>query len=234
MKNDGRIGLLGGTFDPVHIGHLAAASETREAFALDSVWFIPAAIPPHKKKHESGQLISSFEDRTAMLERAVAGRPDFVISRIESERPRPSYTVDTLTLLRRQLGARTKIFFIVGADAFAEIATWKDYTRLPTYADLVVISRPNHQLGKVEEVVRQYFEGYRHHGRECVWRPRECVWLPEDDKKGKIYFLEIKAVTVSSTEIRRMVYAGLPIDRLVPPGVAEYIREHRLYDEKVP
>lgn len=229
MKNDRRIGLLGGTFDPVHIGHLAAALETREAFELDSVWFIPAAIPPHKKKHESGQLISSFEDRAAMLERAVTGRPGFVVSRIESERPQPSYTVDTLTLLRRQLGDRTKIFFIVGADAFTEIATWKDYTRLLMYADFVIISRPSFQLGKVEEAVRQYFKGYRHHAKECVWRPKECVWLPEDGRRGKIYFLEIKAIAVSSTEIRRKVHAGLPIHRLVPPAVAEYIREYRLY-----
>jgi nicotinate-nucleotide adenylyltransferase len=110
----------------------------------------------------------------------------------------------------------------MGGDAFAEIATWKDYDRLLTQADFVVIIRPAYQFNKAEEVIRQCFKKYRYHSRESVW-------LPENGKGGKIYFPETKPIAVSSTEIRRMVQAGRSIQQMVPPEVEMYIREHRLY-----
>ena len=224
MSNPQRLGLFGGTFDPVHNGHLAVAGRVQEAFSLDSLWFIPAPLPPHKKGHHDNQVISSFADRAAMLELALAGSKDFTLSRLETELPKPSYTVDTLQEIRRRLGPEVKLFFIIGVDAFVEIATWKDYLQLPALAGFVVISRPAYQFNEVEEVVRQCFKKYRYHSKESAW-------LPEDGKGEKIYFLDMKPAAVSSTEIRRMVHAGHPIQQLVPPGVAEYILEHRLYGD---
>ena len=224
MSNPQRLGLFGGTFDPVHNGHLAVAGRVLEAFSLDSLWFIPAPLPPHKKGHHDNQVISPFSDRAAMLELALAGRRDFTLSRLETELPKPSYTIDTLQEIRRRLGPEVKLFFIIGVDAFVEIATWKDYLQLPALANFVVISRSAYQLKEVEDVICKCFTGYRRHSKECVW-------LPEDGKGETIYFLEMEPVAVSSTEIRLMVHNGHPIQNLVPPGIEEYILEHRLYHD---
>ncbi len=212
-----RIGLLGGTFDPVHNGHLAVAAAVKKDFALDDVWFMPAAFPPHKKGHE----VSSFTDRTAMLELAVGGRSGFVVSRIEAERPELSYTIDTLRELRRRLGWEVGLFFIIGIDAFLDIATWKAYDKLLTHCSFVVIARPNYRLKTVDEVMRRHFRRHRYY-------PGRKVWMSEDGGE-KIFLLGMQPVAVSSTEIRRLVRTGRAIHDLVPPGVEEYIKERSLY-----
>jgi len=222
VRKPQRIGLFGGTFDPVHNGHLAVADCVQKAFKLTELWFIPAPIPPHKKAGQEIREVSSFTDRAAMLELALAGREYFTLSRIETELPAPSYTIQTLREIRMRIGRDTMLFFIIGVDAFVEIETWKDYPRLPTLAEFVVISRSADQYKEVEEVVSKNFTKYRRHAKECFW-------VPEDDGEGKIHFLEMEPVAISSTGIRRMVHDGYPVRDLVPPGVAEYIQDHFLY-----
>lgn len=212
-----RVGLLGGTFDPVHNGHLAAAEAAKKAFLLDSVLFIPADEPPHKLE----KSISSFQDRTAMLEQALSGRPGFIVSRIEAERHGPSYTIDTLTLVRQQLRTDTVLFFIIGCDAFAEIATWKKYDRLPDYANFVVIRRLAPHNDRFGESIRKDFSGY-------VFDERESCW-GRSGHAGRIYPLAMEPVAISSTRIRRMIASGQPVRGLVPEGVGRYIEEHGLY-----
>ncbi len=131
-----KIGLLGGTFDPVHNGHLAVAKHVLRVLALDSIWFIPAASPPHKSAHEDGREISSFTHRVAMLERAISHHSSYVISDIEAKRSAPSYSIDTINILLQQIGEQADLFFIIGADAFIEIDTWKRYKELPILAIL--------------------------------------------------------------------------------------------------
>jgi len=222
VRKPQRIGLFGGTFDPVHNGHLAVADCVQKAFKLTELWFIPAPIPPHKKAGQEIREVSSFTDRTAMLELALAGRKHFILSRIETELPAPSYTIQTLREIRMRIGRDTMLFFIIGVDAFVEIETWKDYPRLPTLAEFVVISRPAYQLDRVAEVVRRCYKHYR-------YDPAHRVWEPEGEGE-KIHLLAMEPVAISSTEIRQRVRAGQPIDEWVPPAVADYILAHGLYE----
>ena len=135
-----RVGILGGTFDPVHNGHLAIAEAVRQALALSGLLFIPAFLPPHKPTY----TISPFVQRAAMLELAVVDRPGFFVSLLEAEREGPSYSIDTLRTLRQTLGEEVHLFFIIGMDAFAEIHTWKANRELLDQASFVVMGRPDH------------------------------------------------------------------------------------------
>lgn len=214
-----RIGILGGTFDPVHIGHLAVAEEVLEEMGLDCIWFVPAAQPPHKPEYG----ISPFVDRIAMLETAVGLRPDFVISLLESELPAPSYTIDTLKELRRRLAGDTELFFIIGLDAFAEIATWKSYDVLLEQACFVVITRPSHDPATLEYIMASCFAGYVFDSGTGTWT------AGEDSDSGRIYVINMKPRDVSSTKIRGLVREDRPVRGLVPRGVEDYIRDKGLY-----
>jgi nicotinate-nucleotide adenylyltransferase len=151
-----RIGLLGGTFDPVHFGHLAAAKAVHETLKLDTVTFIPAYQPPHKHCIS----LSTFSHRSAMLEIALTSWPDFSISYMEARRNGPSYTCDTLADLRKTLSAEVRLFFITGIDAFQEIHTWKKYHTLLHYADFAVIARPPHEVKSLGSYIAIYFADY--------------------------------------------------------------------------
>lgn len=196
-----QVGILGGTFDPVHYGHLAIAEEARVCIPLDIVLFVPARIQPLRQD----ERISPPEDRAAMLERAILGNPAFRLSRVEFERPGPSYTVDTLSRLRDQYPRGTEFYFIAGSDAFAELPRWKEPERLLTLCRFVVFPRPGHE-GDVRELFLQ-FPGLRQ----------------------RTVFLEGPRLEISGSEIRRRVRQGRPIRYLVPDAVEEYIRSHRLY-----
>lgn len=218
MEEIRKIGLLGGTFDPVHNGHLAVAVEVKKMLDLDELWFVPAAEPPHK----AGYRVSSFAVRAAMLDLAVAGRPGFVVSRLEADLPKPSYTIDTLRALRDQLGPGVRFFFIIGADAFAEISTWKDYDRLLAQADFAVLARPPYTAEVVADIVLKYFPGCRFDDRAGVWKSARAG-------QGAIYLLAPGPYSVSSTLVREMVRSGKPLSGLVLPGVAGLIKEDGLY-----
>jgi len=216
-----KIGLLGGTFDPVHNGHLAVADHVMNTLELDFIWFIPAAHPPHKTGHGDGREISGFAHRIAMLERALKGNSAFVISDIEAKRSSPSYSIDTIKLLLPQIGNNADVFFIIGADAFLEIDTWKRYQELPALVHFVIISRPTYPPRRVGEIINQNFSGYAYDSSRKIWS--------SSANKGTFFLQHMEPVSISSTEIRNRVRKGMGIRGLVPPSVEDYIRKHSLY-----
>jgi nicotinate-nucleotide adenylyltransferase len=211
-----KTGILGGTFNPIHLAHLRIAEEVREACALDEVLFIPAASPPHKAV--AGDIL--FAHRLAMVTAAIADNPRFRVSDLEARRSGKSFSVDTLEELRRSdpTGER---FFIVGLDSFRDIATWKNFPRLFELAHLVVTARPGVELpdplaalpvaARAEFCYDGGLKKLRHRSGNTV------------------IFLEETRLDISSTLIRRKVAAGESIRYLVPPVVAAYIAEHNLY-----
>jgi nicotinate-nucleotide adenylyltransferase len=204
---DRRVGILGGTFDPVHYGHLVVAEEVREALSLDRVLFVPAAIPPHK----IGLAITSAADRAAMVELAIAGNRAFTMSRIELDRDGTSYTVDTLETLARethQAGITRELYFILSAEAVAALPTWRAPARILELARLVVVPRPG---SPVPDLAVLAFE---------------VGASPADER---ILTVDTLALAHSASDIRRRAAAGLSIRYLVPPAVESYICDHRLY-----
>ena len=197
-----KIGLMGGTFNPIHYGHLAAAEECRVRLALDRVLFIPAGEPPHKRR----QSVTPAADRVAMVELAIAGNPHFELCRIEVDRVGPSYTVDTLAELRDLEGPTAELFFIVGMDSLAEIPTWYQPARIVELARLVAIARG----------------GYAVYDPPLL-EPR----IP--DARERITLLPGPELTISSSDLRARVAAGLPIRYQVPESVEAYIRSQGLY-----
>lgn len=199
-----RIGVLGGTFDPIHFGHLAIAEEARVQAGLDIVLFVPARIQPLRQN----QNVSSPDHRAAMIERAILGNPAFRLSRIEYERPGPSYTVDTMALLHERLPRASEFFFILGTDAIADLPHWKDPERLISLCRFIVLPRPG-----------------------CDFDPRN-LFVQFPLLRERVTLLEGPRLEISSTELRRRVRKGLPIRYQVPDAVEEYIRSHRLYVEQ--
>ncbi|HEX8932635.1 MAG TPA: nicotinate-nucleotide adenylyltransferase [Pseudonocardiaceae bacterium] len=189
-----RLGVMGGTFDPIHHGHLVAASEVQSRFELDEVVFVPTGIPWQKGERE----VSSAEDRYLMTVIATASNPRFSTSRVDIERRTPTFTVDTLTDLRTQF-PRHEMFFITGADALAQILSWKRVDELFDLAHLVGVTRP----------------GFRLDGKHL---PDRAVSL-----------VEVPAMTISSTDCRERVGRGQPVWYLVPDGVVQYISKRGLY-----
>jgi nicotinate-nucleotide adenylyltransferase len=190
-----RIGVMGGTFDPIHHGHLVAASEVAHIFALDEVIFVPTGQPYQKE----GRAVSAAEDRYLMTVIATASNPRFSVSRVDIDRPGPTYTIDTLRELCAANGPGDELFFITGADALSEILTWHDAEELFTLAHFVGCTRPGHRLSG--------------------------AGLPAD----KVSLVEIPALAISSTECRARVEEGEPVWYLVPDGVVQYIAKRQLY-----
>ncbi|KPJ98507.1 MAG: hypothetical protein AMJ60_07920 [Desulfobacterales bacterium SG8_35] len=216
-----KIGLLGGTFDPVHNGHLAVANHAMQDLVLDAVWFIPASLPPHKAGHGDGREITGFTHRIAMLERAISHYPSFVVSDIEAQRPAPSYSIDTINILLQRIGEQVDLYFIIGADAFLEIDTWKRFRELPDLVNFVIISRPGFPPGKVEAVMRRAFAGYE-------YEPLTETWSSAHGR-GSFILQHMEPVPISSTKIRERVRGGKDISGLVPPAVEDYIKKQKLY-----
>jgi nicotinate-nucleotide adenylyltransferase len=186
---------MGGTFDPIHHGHLVAASEVQSWFALDEVRFVPTGEPWQK----SARVVTPAEDRYLMTVIATAANPRFSVSRIDIDRPGPTYTIDTLTDLRSELGADVDLYFITGADALAQILSWHNVDKLFALAHFVGCTRPGHAL-------------------HDTGLPAHAVTL-----------VEVPALAISSTECRTRVSVGEPVWYLVPDGVVQYISKRRLY-----
>jgi len=193
-----RIGLMGGTFDPIHHGHLVAAEEVRYAFSLDKVVFVPVGRPWQKDEN----VVTPAELRFEMTCLATVGEDAFDVSRIEIERPGPTFTVETLREFRR-CSPEAELFFITGSDAILQILTWKDAEDALQLARFVAVTRPTHDLSAVEGL--------------------------SDELRARISVLEIPALAISSTDIRSRVAQGRPIRFLVPDAVARFIDEHGLY-----
>jgi nicotinate-nucleotide adenylyltransferase len=196
---------MGGTFDPIHDGHLAIAAAARDELGLERVVFVPAGQPPHRPAGS----IAPAEDRLAMVRLAVAGRPGFEVSRIELDRPGPSYTADTLEALveiERAAGRTPDLVFILSAETFGQLPTWHEPERILRAARLAVVPRAGHQMP------------------DAAWLEAQ---LP--GRASRILTLGGRRVEVSGTQVRDRVAAGLSLDGLVPPAVASYISEHGLY-----
>ncbi|MBE9508182.1 MAG: nicotinate-nucleotide adenylyltransferase [Chloroflexi bacterium] len=195
-----RLGVLGGTFDPPHYGHLALAENGRAQLQLDHVLFVLAGQPPHKPSRP----IAPPHHRVAMVEAAIADNPAFVISRVDLDRPGPHYTVEMLALLGREYPG-AELYFLMGGDSLAEFITWRDPAGIVRQVRLTVMQRPGWEadLAALEEAVPEIRE--------------RLVWL------------DVPCLGIAASDLRRRVREGLPLRYLVPPPVEAYIQAHHLY-----
>ena len=189
-----RVGIMGGTFDPIHHGHLVAASEVESLFGLDEVVFVPTGEPWQKAERR----VSPAEHRYLMTVIATASNPHFWVSRVDIDRPGLTYTIDTIRDISAQRPG-AELFFITGADALAQILTWKDADEALQLAHFVGVTRPGYELSDAH--------------------------LPVDS----VTLLDVPAMAISSSDCRDRVAAGRPVWYLVPDGVVQYINKHRLY-----
>jgi nicotinate-nucleotide adenylyltransferase len=211
-----KTGILGGTFNPIHLAHLRIAEEVTQACDLDKVLFIPAAEPPHKDV--AGQV--SFAHRLAMVEAAIRDCPSFQASDLEIKRSGKSFSVDTLEILRQQDPGGER-YFIIGLDSYRDISSWKDFARLFSLSNVVVTTRPGVTLSNPLEPLP-----VAQHGDFCYAEDTTRIL----HKSGNyLIFLKETHMNISSTQIRTMVASKQPIRHLVPAAVADYIEEHGLY-----
>ncbi len=222
-----RIGVLGGTFDPIHLGHLRAAEEIYWAFGLDQLIFVPAASPPHKRE----QIEASALQRYEMATLATVSTPYFTVSPIELDRPGCSYSIDTIREFRTRYGEGSAIYFIMGVDAFQDIATWKEPRELLSLARIVVIARPGWRLDEVERSMPALQRELLGDPRFKYLRISEIT--PEVAKQAGeprlVLLVEVASLEISSSEIRQLVKEGRSIRHLVTESVAAYIGKNRLY-----
>ncbi|WP_306792813.1 nicotinate-nucleotide adenylyltransferase [Collinsella ureilytica] len=196
-----RLGIMGGTFDPIHYGHLVTAEEARDALDLDLVVFMPAGSPAFK----APERVTSAEDRYAMTLLATSANPAFDASRFEIERAGTTYTVDTLRALRAHYPSNVKLFFITGADAILEILSWRDAHALASLTTFIAATRPGYDMARAAEVVQSSGIGF------------------------DVRYIEIPALSISSTDIRRRVAEGKSIRYLTATSVIGFIKKNGLY-----
>jgi nicotinate-nucleotide adenylyltransferase len=219
-----RIGLFGGTFNPVHLGHLRAAVEVREGFDLDEIYLIPAAQPPHKV---CGELADSA-DRLRMLNLAIGADSDLKVSDVELNRSGPSYTIDTVQHFKQILPAETRLHLIMGLDAFLEIDTWKAFKELLHQVPFIVINRPQAGI-HADEFRWKALEDYLKSKISAEYTFDESRHGFLAPGKPPIHVFEVTALDISSTGVRRLIKAGRTIEYLVPRKVAEYIKFKGIY-----
>ena len=199
-----RIGIFGGTFDPIHLGHLIVAEQCREQAGLDQVWFVPAARPPHKLDRS----LTRFEQRLEMLALAIAGQPSFRTDELEKDRAGPSYTADTVEELRCNHPS-SEFWLLLGSDTIVDLPTWRDPARVVAGAGIIVSGRPGHAVPSAEEV-------------------RAMLRLSEDSP-FRYLAIDSPLIDISSRDLRRRVGQNRSIRYLVPRAVECYIGEKRLY-----
>ncbi|HFD86753.1 MAG TPA: nicotinate-nucleotide adenylyltransferase [Gammaproteobacteria bacterium] len=207
------IGLFGGTFDPIHFGHLRPALEVMEKLSLDEVRFIPANIPPHR-----GQPEHSTEARAEMVALAIQGQPGFVLDACELKRDTPSYTVDTLSLLRQSLGGSTPFVLLLGSDAFAGLPSWHQWERLLQLTHIAVMTRPGEYPRKA-----QFPPGYLE--RRLVDNASDLRQQPA----GSILRVPVTQLDISATMIRELLQQERSVRYLLPQSVVDHIHTHHLY-----
>ncbi len=217
-------GLFGGTFNPIHLGHLHAAQAVRERFDLNGLIFIPSALPPHK----TPAGVADAHDRMEMTRFAISEHPGFSVSDLELKRTGPSYTIDTLSHFKRVTPAGVQLYFILGIDAFLEIDTWKSYRDLFQQIPFIVMNRPG--TGKVSGTETWRIAG--DHLRAVVSEgyqfsvSRSCF---VHDEKPSVHIADVAPLAISSTRIRHHIRTDRPIESLVPEGVSNYIKKRGLY-----
>ncbi|HXV78669.1 MAG TPA: nicotinate-nucleotide adenylyltransferase [Candidatus Binatia bacterium] len=212
-----RIGLFGGTFDPIHWGHLRSAEEVSETFGLDHVLFVPASIPPHKR----GQTTTPARHRLAMVRLAVARNPRFKVSTVEIARPGVSYSIDTVRYFAAKQRKGDSLFFIIGLDAFREIGSWRDFADIFPLCDFIVTSRPGSKdsdpLRGTGVAVKKLF----------CYDPRRKNYRHRSGTR--VFFIRLTDIGISASGIRRRIKDGKSIRYLVPLGVENYIKRQGLY-----
>lgn len=213
MTRRPRVGVLGGTFDPIHLGHLAAARAAQRTLDLDRIVFVPAARPPHRPDSPR----ASEYHRVEMIRRAIDAAAGWEVSELELHRTGPSYTVDTLSAFHDQGLLPSQLFFITGADAFAEITTWYRYADVLDGAHFVVVTRPGFSMERLRDRVPGLAD------RLC-----DTADLA-DSPTTRILLVEAETPDVSSTAIRKRAATGAPLDDCVPAAVAAYISRNHLY-----
>ena len=219
-----RIGLFGGTFNPFHLGHLKAALEVKKAFSLDQNYIIPSAIPPHK----NNLGLVKAGDRREMIRQAVSNHPGLVVSDIELKRSGPSYTIDTVNHFKSTFSEGTRLYLIVGLDAFLEIDTWKSYHDLLRIIPFIVMERPDpkwkdssRQRQVLEEFLKcRISKGYN-------FSSSRFGYFHAD--KQPIFISKLRLLDISSSAIRELIKAGGSIQSLVPPKVESFIKSKGLY-----
>ena len=210
-----RLGILGGTFDPIHLGHLRLAEEVGEGFRLDKVYLLPAASPPHK----GGKTVIPFHHRFEMAKLAVGGSPLLAAFDLEARRQGLSYSIETLKEFHRLYPSHLELFFILGTDAFQEIETWKNYQDLFDYAHFVVVRRPGVAAAKMQERLLSLGVSFR--------REEENRFIGPSGHE--VFYIEATLMDISSTGIREKAAAGKSIRYLVPESVRCYILTNGLY-----
>ncbi|MDD3653827.1 MAG: nicotinate-nucleotide adenylyltransferase [Desulfotomaculaceae bacterium] len=204
LNHVSKIGIMGGTFDPIHYGHLVSAEGARDEVGLDQVIFVPTGRPPHKSNYN----ITNSQDRYLMTVLATASNHYFHASSMEVDRPGFSYTIDTVqSVVEMYPGAQ--IYFITGADAVLDILTWKSVEQLLSLCYIIAVTRPSYQLDKLWD------------------RLGHILHCP----KRRIISMEVPALAISSTDIRRRVREGMTIKYLLPEPVEDYIAKHKLYKQ---
>jgi len=218
MKNKPqRLGLFGGTFNPIHYGHLRSAEEVSEALSLRRVWFIPAAFPPHK----AGAGVTPFEVRLAMTRLAVGRHARLAVSDVEGQRPGKSYSIETLRHFREEFGPQAELYFILGMDAMLEIPLWKDYRELFTLSHFVVLDRPGYDRDHLEAVLRREV----HPG----FSPLSSGEGFQHPRGNLVLFQATTLMDISATRIRDLVRQGSSIRYLLPEVVRRFILKYMLY-----
>lgn len=222
MEQRMRIAIYGGTFDPVHSGHLEIARQVSRLFVIDEFLFVPARVAPHKLARE----VSSSFHRYAMLALATRADPRLCISTFELDGPERQYTVDTLFQFRARFGESADLFFVIGADSWAEITTWREWQRLMTLANLIVVTRPGHEVST------------EHVGAETAARVVDVRGLTAERSSQmvepgapRIFVTDAVMHDVSATEVRQAAreIRDEDLNKLVPLEVADYIRKYKLY-----
>ena len=211
-----RIGILGGTFNPIHFGHLRAAEEIREAFHLEKIIFVPSANPPHKEKDV---IIPSH--RFVMVNLAIEKNPCFFFSDVELKLQGLSYSIETIKHFCQKYGSNAELFFILGLDAFLEIDTWKNYKNLFTLCNFIVISRPGFEKERQKDLFPSEISNdfsYDRKNRRYIFKTGFAT-----------YFQKITQIDISSRNIRRNIKEGKSVKYLLPEKAIEYIEKHRLY-----
>lgn len=224
MSRSKRIALYGGTFDPVHDGHVAVARGLVDLLALDEVLFVPAHVAPHKR----GTPPTSPWHRHAMLALATADDPRMLVSTAELDAPERPYSVETVARFREEFGEGARLFFVMGADSWAEITTWREWERLLAICDHVVVTRPGYELSfeHVPANIRARLVDLRGGVRD---RTRRTV---EESGQPSIFLSDAASVDVSSTEVRRAAAGGDVSSLPVPRAVADYIEKYGLYRDQ--
>ncbi|WP_105617947.1 nicotinate-nucleotide adenylyltransferase [Vallitalea okinawensis] len=202
-RNVKKIAVMGGTFDPIHYGHLVTAEAVRHQYNIDQVLFVPTGHPPHKRN----RAITDAQHRYLMSILATETNPHFFVSRIEIDRQGLTYTIDTIKELKEQYRQDTEIYFITGADAFLEIFTWKQAEELLEICNFIAATRPEYPKEDLVASIAQIEKNYR----------------------AKFNFIEVPALAISSSEIRNRVSSGEPIKYLLPEAVENYIEKYQLY-----